>query len=217
MKLYYSPGACSWASHIVLDEVATAAGFAYETQLVSAMDGSASKPEHLARNPKAQVPVLEVSGNEAFTLTEGNAIMVYLANRYPQAKLLSGNAAQLARTMEWLSWLSSAVHAQHVGMIWRAGRFSDDATAQATVTAKGKTHIAKSFATIDAKLAGKTWAVDEQFGVVDAFLVVFYRWGNRMGIDMAAQHPAWAAHTARMLARASVQKTMALEGIAITG
>ena len=214
MKLYYSPGACSWACHIVLDEVASAAGFAYETQLVSAMDGSASKPEHLARNPKAQVPVLE---DGAFTLTEGAAIMVYLANCYPQGKLLSGDATQLARTMEWLSWLSSAVHAQHVGMIWRAGRFSDDAAAQATVTAKGKLHIAKSFATIDAKLAGKTWAVDEQFGVVDAFLVVFYRWGNRMGIDMAAQHPAWAAHTARMLARASVQKTMAAEGIAITG
>ena len=214
MKLYYSPGSCSWACHIVLDEAASAAGFAYETQLVSAMDGSASKPEHLARNPKAQVPVLE---DGAFTLTEGAAIMVYLANCYPQAKLLSGDATHLARTMEWLSWLSSAVHAQHVGMIWRAGRFSDDATAQATVTAKGKLHIAKSFATIDAKLAGKTWAVDEQFGVVDAFLVVFYRWGNRMGIDMAAQHPAWAAHTASMLARASVQKTMAAEGIAITG
>ena len=214
MKLYYSPGACSLASHIILAECAAAAGFTFETQLVSAADGSAQKPEHLARNPKGQVPVLE---NGDFTLTENQAILVFLAREYPQANVLPAGNVALARAMEWINWLTASVHAQHVGQVWRSVRFSDDTAAHPSIIAKGKQHVEKSFATIEAKLTGKTWALNETFSIVDAFIVVFYRWGNRMGYDMNALYPNWAAHTARMLARPAVQQAFATEGIVITG
>ena len=119
MKLYYSPGSCSLAPHIVLEEI----GEPYQTLLVSAMDGSTSSTEYLQVNPKARVPALDI-GNEI--LTEVPAIVLYLALCNPDMKLLGNTPYFLARAMEWMNWLSSGIHALAVAQNWRVERFTDD-------------------------------------------------------------------------------------------
>ncbi len=97
LKLYYSPGACSLAPHIVLQEIAEP----FEIELISSMDGSTTSKSYLEINPKGRVPVLRIGEK---TITEVPAIMTYLALTYPQSQLLSDAPKELARSIEWMNW-----------------------------------------------------------------------------------------------------------------
>lgn len=106
-RLYYSPGSCSLAAHIALEEI----GEPFELELVAAV-GEGRKtgtPEYLAVNPKGRVPALQgvpgSSGGVDGVLTEAGAILVYLAGTYPAAGLLPDDAAGEARCLEWISFL----------------------------------------------------------------------------------------------------------------
>jgi len=104
LKLYYSPGACSLASHIALIET----GAPFELSRVPVADKSNKRPEYLAVNPRGYIPALEA---DAWTMTENAAIMIYLARRYPEARLLPDDDNEvLARALEWLVWQSSTAH-----------------------------------------------------------------------------------------------------------
>ena len=104
MILYYSRGACSWAPHIVLEEL----GKPFEVRRVDATKGENRTPEYLKLHPRAHVPVL-VDGD--FVLTEAAAILVHLADTHPEKKLIPppGTRAR-ARVHEWCGFLASAVH-----------------------------------------------------------------------------------------------------------
>src|SRR6185312_12997439 len=104
MKLFYSNGSCSLASHITLEE----AGAKFEAVRVDLRAGEQKKPEYLAINPKGKVPALVV---DAGVITENPAIMSYVADTHPQAKLLAapGDFAR-AKAQEWLAWCASTVH-----------------------------------------------------------------------------------------------------------
>ncbi len=104
MKLYYSPGACSLAVHIVLEEI----GLPYERELISSMDGSTESATYLSINPKGRVPALNIGGT---LITEVSAITTYLGMSDPQKVLLPTDALGVSRCLEWMSWLSSSVHA----------------------------------------------------------------------------------------------------------
>src|ERR1700704_2282650 len=126
-RLYYSPGACSMAAHIVLEEI----GEPYDLELVSSRgrvggEGTTS-PAWMAQNPKGRVPALSgVSGRIGGSdnlLTELHAILFYLARTHPQARLLPTDPAGEGRAIEWMNWLASNVHAMSYGQIWRAQRF----------------------------------------------------------------------------------------------
>ena len=119
MKLYYSPGACSLAVHIALEEL----GAPYEIELVSTSDGSTRGEAHLTRNPKGRVPVLAIGDG---VLTEAAAIMTYLATSNLSSVLGEADPMRLSRAVEWMSWLSSGVHAGPVTQCWRTERLSDE-------------------------------------------------------------------------------------------
>jgi glutathione S-transferase len=214
-KLYYSPQSCSLAPHIVLEEI----GRPYETELVQSGDSSGTRsPEWRAINPKARIPALTgvpgSVGGAAGLLTEVPAILNYLASEYPEAGLLPSSAAEQARANEWMNWLSSSVHATSFSQIWRPHRFIADLQYHEALAEAGRNALLDQFAYIEALLSdGRTWAVADAYSIVDPYLLVFWRWGARIGLDMSP-YPAWNALMAKVLARPAVQRVMAATGIA---
>lgn len=205
--LYYSPGACSLASHLVLEEL----GRPYDTVKVDLREGAHLKPEYLAINPHARVPTLKIG---SFVLTECPAILAYLDRTHPDAQLLPEDPAQEARALSLMSWLASSVHIAFA-QIWRAPRFSDDAATHPSIQAKGRAAVQGYFGEIDALLRGDGWALGRHYSVLDAYLLVFERWGYRIGFDMSAW-PNLVAHLQRMATRPATQRVVAAEGIDLT-
>jgi glutathione S-transferase len=206
--LHAAPGASSFAPHIVLEEL----GQAYMLALMSSGHPETKTDDFRRLNPKGRIPVLTAEG---FVLTEAPAILLHLALSNPDAGLLPAHPQAIARSVEWFNWLSGTVHAVAVRMIWRTDTFSSDAADFPALVAKGKEHLAAAFDLIEARLAERTWAVADRYSVVDPYLLVFYRWGNRMRIAMRHSYPAWTAHALRLEARAAVQRAIAQEGISL--
>jgi glutathione S-transferase len=207
--LYYSPGACSLAVHILLEEI----GQPFSLTLVSSSDGSTRWPQHLSLNPKGRVPVLV---QDDVVYTEVPAIMLHLALSNPQANMHPATHEGLIRAIEWFNWLSGTVHGGAVRQMWRTEWFTTEASQLEGIRAKGKQHLLEAFALIEVRLSASTWAVEDHYSVVDAFLLVFYRWGgHRMGMDMKGNYPAWTALTTRVMERLAVQRAIATEGISV--
>lgn len=206
MKLYYSPGACSFAPHIVLEEI----GKPYEVELVSAMDGSTLKSEYLSINPKGRVPLLSTG---EFSITEVTAIMTYLALANPSSNLISNSPLLFSRTIEWMNWLAT-IHAQAIAQNWRSERFTDDKKAYKGIQKKGLECLTETCAQVDNKLKNKIWAVGNQYSIADPYLLVFFRWGNRLGLNMR-QYKHWTKHAEQIQSRRAVQVVMRAEGISL--
>jgi glutathione S-transferase len=205
LKLYYSPGACSLASHIVLEEL----GIAYEPVLVSLADGEHTRPEFLRINPRGKVPALNVDGK---VLTETVAILTYLGGGYAERGLWPKETWKQAEALSLMSWLSSTVHTTVAG-VWRTARFAEDAAAHEAIKTTSRSTLLKHFADIDKMLVGRSFAMGGQYGVVDPYLLVFYRWGNRLGIDMKTMFPVWHKHALRVFSRPTVKRVFEAEGI----
>lgn len=204
---YYSPGACSLAVHIVLEEL----DLPYQMKLVSVTEGKTAEPEFLGINPKGRVPVLEIDGA---ILTEAPAILVYLAQAKPEAGLLPSAPLEFFRCLEWLNWLSSTVHAVGYGQLWRPERFTADSAQLENIVSKGRENISHACRHIEHLLTGRQWSLGDSYSCVDPFLLVFYLWGNAVGLAMQADYPAWSAHAARVMSRAAVRRAIEQEGLA---
>ena len=209
LKLYYSPGACSLAPHIVLEELQ----LPYQLVLASIAEGQTRTPEYLAMNPKARVPVLVTEEGEV--LTEAPAICWYLSQQASHPLLFPHDKLAAARVLEWCNWLSTAVHAMSFGQIWRPQRFAAETELHPAIQAKGHADLMEHYAAIERKLAGRHWAVGNAYTYADPYLLVFYRWGNRIGLDMRADFPAWTHHAERMLERPAVQRAMTQQSIQV--
>jgi glutathione S-transferase len=219
-RLYYSPGACSMAVHIVLEEI----GEPYELELVSSSGEREGRmtatPAWRAVNPKGRVPALSGVpgriGGAADLLTEVPAILLYLARTHPAAGLLPADPAGEARCLEWLNFLSGNVHAMAYGQVWRPLRFVAEEKDMAAVRAKGMENVRAHYAYIESLLAdGREWGVPGGYTVVDPYLLVFFQWGGRVGLDMPGACPAWTGVTRRMLARPAVRRVLAQENVQV--
>ncbi len=204
-KLYYSPGACSMAVHIVLEEL----GVPYELELVSVKSGATSRPAYLSINPKGRVPALARDGE---VLTEVSAVLTYLAQSHREIPLLPSDPWLAGRCQEWLSWLSSEVHPAFA-QVWRPERSVETAEFQTDVQAKGRTNIQARLAEIESRLAMVDgYAVGDQYTVVDPYLLVYFGWGRYVGLDMTG-YPAFAGHAARVSSRETVRRVLLQEGL----
>jgi glutathione S-transferase len=214
--LYYSPGACSLAPHVALEEI----GEPFEIELVPAVgeERKTQTPEYREINPKGRVPALrEVSGHSGAAegvLTEAGAILCYLARQHPEAGLLPTDAAGEARCLEWLSYLSTNVHAISYGQIWRPERFVGNEEDHPAVVAKGRQNVREQYAYVEGLLAdGRGWAVPGGYTVADPYLLVFYLWGDLIGLDMRSLCPAWTGLTERTIERGAVRRVLEKEGL----
>jgi glutathione S-transferase len=204
--LYYSPGACSLAVHIVLEEL----DLPYELKLISVSEKETSRPEFLKINPKGRVPVLRVGDT---LLTEAPAILVHVANMKPASGLFPAEPLDSFRCLEWLNWLSSTVHAVGYGQLWRPERFTNDSAQFEDIVGKGSENIADAYRHIEKILTGRVWSVGESYSCADPFLLVFYLWGSAIGFAMQDDYPGWSAHAARVLSRDAVRRAMEQEGL----
>lgn len=210
IKLFYSPGACSLAPHIALEET----GAAFEPVKVALPQGEQKTPAYLAINPKGRVPAL---ADGTHIVTESPAVLRYIARRFPQARLWPDDDIRLdAACLEWCAWLSNTIHV-HFAHVWRPERYADDETAKQAVIAKGREVTRQLWADVDARLAGKQWAIGERYSAADPYVLVFWTWGRGpvLGFDMAKDFPNWTAHARRMAARPAVQRAFDREGIAL--
>ena len=206
MKLYYSPGACSLAPHILLEEI----GASFDLDLVSTSDGSTRSSDFLNFNPKGRVPVLE---DGDVMLTEVSAISAYLAACNPDLALIAGNALPRARTYEWMSWIG-AIHATSVAQIWRTERFTADETSHDGIRQQGLSSLGASYELIDDRLARSKWAAGEAYSIADPYLLVFFRWGHRLGVPME-RFEGWQRHAADMESRDAVKRALKTEDISL--
>jgi glutathione S-transferase len=208
------------AVHMVLEEI----GEPFETELVSSRgqhEGAGTTTEAWRRiNPKGRIPALSgvagsIGGADG-VLTEVTAILFYLARTHPASRLLPDDVAAQARCLEWMNWLSSNVHAMSYGQIWRVRRYASEPGAFADIEAKGRENLLGQYAYVESLLSdGRDWAVPGGYSIVDPYLLVFYQWGQRIGIDMRADYPAWSALTNRLLARPAVRRVLDKEGIVV--
>ena len=206
MKLYYAPGACSLASHIALEE----SGVPYETQRLNLAEGDQRKPEYLKLNPRGRVPTLVVDGQ---ALTENVGILTYVGGGLASARLWPKKTWDQAKAVSTMAWLSNTVHPTY-GHLIRTQRYVDDPAAQEAVKSKARHMYAEYLGEIDRLLAGRKWTIGESYTVVDGYLVVFYRWGNRNSYPVKALK-SYTALVQRVLERPAVAKVMADEGITL--
>jgi glutathione S-transferase len=173
MKLYYFPGSCALADHVVLEWI----GAPYET--VKLDRAAVKSPEFLALNPSGAVPVL-VDGD--FVLTQNAAILCYLAELHPQARLYGdGTARGRAEVMRWLGVLNSDVHPAFKP-IFQPARFHPDAAAAGILADTARAQVRKFFELLDNRLRGRDWLVDAR-SIADPYLFVMLRWSRRIGIE----------------------------------
>lgn len=206
IKLYYAPGACSLASHIVIEEV----GVPYEKQKMNLAEGDQRKPDYLRLNPRGRVPTLVVDGR---VLTENIGILTYFGGGYPQARLWPERTWDQAKLISTLGWFSNTVHPAY-GHLVRPERYVDDESAREAIKAKGKASFWAYLEEIDRLLTGRKWCIANQYTVADPYLLVFYRWANRQKMPVR-ELKNYSALIDRVLARSAVQKVMADEGITL--
>ena len=198
MKLYFAPDACSLSPHIVLREL----GLNFEAVKVDTKSKkTAAGGDFLAINPKGYVPVLELDNGER--LTEGPAIVQYLADQKPEAKLAPANGTfERARLQEMLNFITSELHKSYSPLFNAA--MPDEAKAQF------KDKLTLRYAYIDKILAKQDFVLGAQFGVADAYLFTVTRWAKFVGLDLS-QFAALAKYMARVEARTAVHAALEAE------
>jgi glutathione S-transferase len=205
MKLYYSPGACSLGTHVLLEEI----GKPYETHAIKFSEREQYQPAFTALNPKSKVPTLV--RDDGSVLTEFPAIAYWLARTSPDAKLLPDDVEEQARAVEAMDYVVATVHMQGFARIFRSENFSLNPAEHDQVKARGREIIEKGLALIGKELAGKDY-VAGRFSIADAALFYVEFWGAaRLKMKLP---PNVEAHYQRMRARPSVQRALQAEGLA---
>jgi glutathione S-transferase len=201
--LYYSPGVCSMASHITLEE----SGAPYEVKPTLLPKDEHKSEAYLKVNPRGKVPALQIDGGQV--LTENVAILHFLAKKFPQAKLLPSDPLEEARALSTMAWFSNTVHPSFTH-IMRPERFSTDAGAVDKIKEAGRATFFGLCKEIDAMLKGKEWILGSSYSVCDPYALVFYGWGVRAGMPMT-ELVDYTAFKDRMLKRPAVRKVLERE------
>ncbi|KAJ0421733.1 hypothetical protein BJY00DRAFT_311749 [Aspergillus carlsbadensis] len=128
-----------------------------------------------------------------------SAVLTAIPSLSPETNLLGRTTLETIRVYKWLNWLSTVAHGQALGSIWRAERYSKDPSIYPAIREKGLETIRECYEVISEKLAEPGTG----FAVVDAFLVLLFRWAGRLGIDME-EYPDYADYAKRLLGRDSV-------------
>ena len=197
MKLYYAPGACSLSPHIVAEEAGVALALAQvDLKAHKTEDGG----DYLAINPKGSVPALVL--DDGALLTEGPAIVQYIADRNPASGLAPAcGTLERYRLQEWLTFINGEIH-KTFGPLFHGA--SGDARRQTIET------IEKRFAFVEKTLATRPFLLGGAFTAADAYFFVMLTWAKKMHIALSPSLSAWFDKVA---ARPKVHAAMAAEGL----
>lgn len=205
LTFFYSPGACSLAPHVVLEELE----LEFERRPVLIAEGEHLSAEYLKVNPRGRVPTLIADGT---VITEVPAILTYLASMKRDRGLLPPDGSlELAKAYEIAAWLSSTLHIDYA-QLWCPERFLPEGADSGALVEHARTLIRRHSSEADSWIKGP-WVLGSSYSIADAYLLPFYRWGNRIGLTMAQEYPRWAEWTKRMLERPAVSRAIGIEGI----
>ena len=202
LVLHYSPGACSLAAHVALEE----AGADFEARRVLVHAGETRMPAYLAINPRGRVPALDVDGT---TLTEVCAILMFVARSFPSASLLPQRALDEARCLSIMAWLASTVHPTFAHIV-RPARFSDDEAAFGSMRDKATASFLGYLREIDELIGDRSWAFDTAFSLCDAYCLPFWGFGRRIRLPME-QLTNFTRWKDRMIKRPGVRRALVRE------
>ena len=198
MKLYFSPGACSLASHIALQET----GLPFETEKVDLRaKTTAGGADFKAINPKGAVPALRMNDGEL--LTEGAVILQYVSDQKPESKLMPA-AGTLARyrAQELLNYIAAEIHKTFSPLFYPSTSDEQKATIRQT--------LATRFALLVSRMGAHKFLLGDEFMAPDAYMFTMLNWAKMLHVDMPAE---LAAYYDRIAARPAVQAALKAEGM----
>lgn len=199
MKLYYKPGACSLAAHIVANE----AGLPVALEQVDlAAKKTQDGGDYFAVSPNGYVPALALP--EGDVLTEASVVVQYLADQKPQSGLMpAAGSYERYKAQEWLAFVSTELH-KNFGVFFRP-----DSTDAAKAT--NKALLEKRLAYVDGQIAEKTYLLGDVFTAADAYLFTVLRWAGYAGVSVPGNVARWFKAVAD---RPAVNKALVEEGLA---
>ena len=209
LKLYFSPGACSFVPHVLLQ----LSGAAYEPAMVKLHKGEQHGEEYKAINPRGQVPVLVDDGK---VITQIVAIILYLDQKFPEAQFLPTEPIARAKAIEVLAWMNNTVHPTFTH-IFMPHKFSDQADVQAALKAFNtqvyKGLMAELEDLVIKHASPSAWLSGARLGPLDAYALTLTRWGSLAGIDPEGYPSLWAhvnevakdSHVAQVIDRERLQ------------
>lgn len=200
ITLYHAKGTCSQAVRIAIEE----AGLPHQLQTLDLAGGQQRDAAYLALNPKARVPALVTDEG---VITETPALLAYVAQSCPQARLAPATPFGFARMQELNSYLASTVHVAHAHR-QRGSRWADEPEAIAAMQRKVSANMTACFTYLEENYLQGPWALGEQYTVSDGYLFTMAGWLKNDGVDIAL-FPKVQAHQQRMLARPAVQRALA--------
>ena len=200
LKLYYAPGTCALASHIALEE----AGAAYTTERLDFKSNQQTSPEYLKVNPKGRVPALVTDHG---VLTETPALLAYIAQSFPQAKLAPlDDPFAFAQVQAFNSYLCSTVHVAHAHK-GRGYRWATEESSFADMKRMVPKSMTACLELIEKGMLKGPWVMGEQYTICDPYLFTLRGWLEGDGVDLATL-PRVMAHRQRMEQRPAVKKVM---------
>jgi len=200
LKLYYAIGSCAQASHITLEE----AGAPYETVRLDLAAGDQDKPDYRAINPKGRVPSLVTDRG---ILTETPAILVYIAQSFPAARLAPfDDPFALGKVQSFNAYLCATVHVAHAHGA-RGIRWADSQASLDDMKKKVPQTMGDCFALIERDMIAGPWVMGDAYTICDPYLFTIAGWLKRDGVDIE-RFPKVAEHRRRMEARPAVKKVL---------
>ena len=203
LTLFYSPGACSMAAHIVLEE----SGEKYTPQRVDLAKGEQKTDAYLKIHPLGRVPALRLDSGEP--LSENVAILPYLGKRFG---LWPTDAAAEAKALSLIGFFASSVHPAHAH-VGRPERYTADTSAYPGIKDMGLKTFHGYLKQIDGMLDGREWLSD-RYSVLDPYAFVFYTWGVRRELPMG-ELKSYTAFKDRMLKRPAVKRVVENEKVKV--
>jgi glutathione S-transferase len=206
MKLYYSPGACSLASHIVMAEL----NMVYETEAVNLKEKTCNSGDYKAINNKGAVPALKMDNGEI--LTEGAIICQYLADHKNDGTLLGKfGTTERFRTLEWMNFITSDIH-KNFSPLFAAEKMFHNVDTQNDVKNFFKTALTDKFNFIAEKLGQNDFLTGKDFTIADAYMFTCLTWTKYVGMDLTT----WSninSYMKRVSERPAVMRAMKEEGL----
>ena len=204
LKLYFSPGACSFVPHSLLQLT----GESFEPIMVKLHKGEQHGDEYKAINPRGQVPVL-VDNDQV--ITQILAIILYLDQKFPACQFLPSEPVARAKAIETLAWMNNTIHPTFTH-IFMPHKFSDQADVQANLKVFNTQIYKGLLSELDTLVQSATspWLFGDNIGPVDAYALTLTRWGSIAGIDPST-YPALWAHVQKMSADQAVSAVIERE------
>jgi glutathione S-transferase len=203
LTLYFAPGACSLAAHIVLEE----SGEKYEAKRVDFSKAEQRSEAYLKINPLGRVPALLLDNGEP--LAENTAILPYLGKRFG---LWPKDAAAEARALSLIGFFAASVHPAHAH-ISRPERYATDTSYFPNIQEQGRKTFHALLKQTDERLGNRQWFSDA-YSALDPYAFTFYTWGVRREVPMA-EMKNYTAHKDRMLARPAVRRVVEDEKVKV--